>query len=172
MVQLPAKRSYMHLDTVFTFIDHGTCLAFLPVCEPGGAESTRPFLVNLEADKLSLSPRTSLQEALAEVGIEVDLVPCGGSEDLIDQQREQWTDGANAFAMAPGVIALYRRNRRTVEELASRGWRAMDCEEALKDGVDLVGQGPTVVTLRDHELSRARGGPRCMTMPLERDPLS
>lgn len=172
LVQLPRKRSYMHLDTVFTFIDHGTCLAFLPVLEPGQAESARLYAVDLTAEALSLSPLNSVEEALDDAGMGVELIPCGGSGDLIFQHREQWTDGANAFAMAPGVIALYARNRRTVEELGRRGWRVLKEEEALADGVDLVGQGPTVVTLQSNELSRARGGPRCMTMPLERAPLS
>ncbi len=171
IVQLPMKRSYMHLDTVFTFIDRGLCLAYLPVVQPGRVESARVYHVDLDAKFLALSPRWSLQDALAEVGMEVELVPCGGAEDMIVQQREQWTDGANAFALAPGLIALYQRNRRTIDELRRRGWRALRCEDALSDGVELVGQGPTVVTLTDHELSRARGGPRCMTMPLERDPL-
>jgi len=171
LVQLPAKRSYMHLDTVFTFVDRNTCLAFPPVVEAGWAESARVYSVDLTTETISLTPQPSLQEALAVGGIEVDLIPCGGPDDLIQQQREQWTDGANAFAMAPGVITLYRRNRQTIEELRRRGWRVLRDEEALADGVDLVGQGPTVIALGSNELSRARGGPRCMTMPLERESL-
>lgn len=171
LVQLPRKRSYMHLDTVFTFIDHGSCLAFPPVLEPGQGESARVYRVDLSEKSLSLSPRNSVAEALEEVGIPIELIPCGGAEDVIFQLREQWTDGANAFAMAPGVITLYARNRKTVEELGRRGWRVLTETEALEDGVEIVGQGPTVVTLQSNELSRARGGPRCMTMPLERSPL-
>ncbi|MDY7095360.1 MAG: arginine deiminase family protein [Acidobacteriota bacterium] len=171
VVQLPAKRSYMHLDTVFTFIDEGQCLGYLPVVETGTAESGRVYEVDLEAPELSFAPRESLRRALEAHGMPVEIVPCGGGEDLLFQQREQWTDGANAFAMAPGLICIYQRNRRTLEELARRGWRVLTDAQALEDGVELVGQGPTVVALRASELSRARGGPRCMTMPLERDPL-
>jgi arginine deiminase len=68
------------------------------------------------------------------------------------------------------VIVLYQRNRRTLEELARRGWRVIAAEDAL-GGEPVCGRGPTVVTFTGHELSRARGGPRCMTMPLERDAL-
>jgi arginine deiminase len=169
VVQLPAKRSYMHLDTVFTFIDVDKCLGYLPVIEPGRAESARVYHVDMSADELAFSPRASLKGALAEVGLAIELIPCGGPDDLVAQQREQWTDGANALALAPGLITIYRRNRETVAELRRRGWRVLKDREALADGVDLTGQGPTVITLRDHELSRARGGPRCMSMPLERD---
>ncbi|MCB1056968.1 MAG: hypothetical protein KDD11_15820 [Acidobacteria bacterium] len=171
LVQLPLKRSYMHLDTVFTFIDHKVCLGYLPVVDPGTAESARVYEIDLEAEELSLTPRRSLRRALADLGHEVEVIPCGGAEDLLVQQREQWTDGANAFAVAPGVILLYRRNRRTLRELARHGWRVLEDREALGDGVELLGQGPTVIALRASELSRARGGPRCMTMPLERDPV-
>jgi arginine deiminase len=168
LVELPSKRSYMHLDTVFTFIDRGLCLAYPPVVEPGSPESAHVYHVDLTSRELAFGLRRSLRKALGEVGMEIELVPCGGPGELIDQQREQWTDGANAFAVAPGVIVLYRRNRRTLEELDRRGWRVLTEEQVLDGGEELLGRGPTVVTLQGYELSRARGGPRCMTMPLAR----
>jgi len=174
VVELPHERSYMHLDTVFTFIDRGLCLAYPPVIEPRpgvpALQSAYVHHVDLYAPLVSYSVRRSLRHALDDVGIEVDLVPCGGGDPL-DQEREQWTDGANAFAVAPGVILLYRRNRRTAEELDRRGFRVVGEEEVVGDGFDLFAGGPTVVTLQGNELSRARGGPRCMTMPFEREPL-
>jgi arginine deiminase len=171
MVELPRRRSYMHLDTVFTLIDRNLCLAHLPVVQSGGPESAHVYSVDLYAKELTFTLRSSLLKALADFGVELDVVPCGGASDAIDQQREQWTDGANAFAIAPGLIFLYRRNRRTIEELARRGWRILPDEEAAAGKHDLLGGGPAVVSLASNELSRARGGPRCMTMPLERDPL-
>jgi arginine deiminase len=171
MVELPRKRSYMHLDTVFTFIDRGLCLAYLPVIQPGGPESAHVYHVDLTARQLTFTVEASLLGVLKEVGIELDVVPCGGGIEAIDQQREQWTDGANAFAVAPGLILLYKRNRKTMEELSRRGWRVIDEAEAAAGEHDLVGGGPAVIALDCSELSRARGGPRCMTMPLERDPL-
>jgi arginine deiminase len=170
LVELPRKRSYMHLDTVFTLIDRNTCLAHLPIIEPGGPESAHVYTVDLHAKHLTFTLRSSLLRVLAELGLALEVVPCGGGE-AVDQEREQWTDGANSFAIAPGVILLYRRNRRTLEELGRRGWRVLKFEEAAADGCDLLGGGPTVITLYDNELSRARGGPHCMTMPLEREPL-
>ena len=171
LVELPRKRSYMHLDTVFTLIDRHLCLAYLPVVMPGGPESARVYSVDLSARELTFTLRSSLLEALADRGLDLEVVPCGGHVERIDQQREQWTDGANAFAVAPGVILLYRRNRKTVEALAARGFRVLSEDDVLTGRGALLGHGPTVVPLLSNELSRARGGPRCMTMPLERDPL-
>lgn len=169
VVEIPGRRSFMHLDTVFTFIDHGACLGYRPVVEPGHPESAHVHHVDLAARELSFTVRPSLVGALAALGVEVEVVPCGGAADLLDQEREQWTDGANAFAAAPGLIFLYQRNRRTLEELDRRGWRVLTEEEAL--AADLPGARPTVVSLDSNELSRARGGPRCMTMPLVREAL-
>jgi arginine deiminase len=171
MVELPRKRSYMHLDTVFTLIDRHLCLAHLPVILPGGPEAAHIYSVDLHAKDLTFTLRSSLLKVLEELGLELEIVPCGGAHEAIDQEREQWTDGANAFAIAPGLILLYRRNRKTLEELASRGWRILFEEEALSGRHDLLAGGPTAVALYSNELSRARGGPRCMTMPLEREPL-
>jgi len=170
LVELPSKRSYMHLDTVFTLIDRGLCLAHLPVIEPGGPEAAHVYSVDLYARDLTFTRRPSLLEALAELGAELEAVPCGG-RGVIDQAREQWTDGANAFALAPGVVLLYQRNRQTIAELARRGFRVLPHDEVIAGRHDLADGSRAVVTLFDNELSRARGGPRCMTMPLERDPL-
>lgn len=169
VVELPQERSFMHLDTVFTFIDRGSCLAHLPVIQPGRAQSAHASIVDLDAEHLAFRICDSVVDALAVVGLEVEVIPCGG-EDRIDQEREQWTDGANAFAVEPGVILLYQRNRKTAAELERRGWRLLTEQEVL-DGAPVVGKGRTAVTFLGQELSRARGGPRCMTMPLEREEL-
>jgi arginine deiminase len=171
VLELPHRRSYMHLDTVFTLIDRGLCLAHLPVIEPGGPESAHIYSVDLYARELTFTLRAGgLLRTLAGLGETLDVVPCGGGAEAIDQQREQWTDGANAFAIAPGVILLYQRNRKTIAELGRRGFRVLPGEEVAQGRHDLHA-GRAVVTLWSNELSRARGGPRCMTMPLERDPL-
>jgi arginine deiminase len=171
VVELPPKRSYMHLDTVFTLIDRNLCLAYLPVVEPGGPESAHVYSVDLYARELTFTVRQSLLRSLGDLGVELEVVPCGGAADAIDQQREQWTDGANAFAIAPGLIVQYSRNRKTIEELGRRGFRVLTEDDVLEGNEPLLGGGRAVVTLLSNELSRARGGPRCMTMPLERDAL-
>jgi arginine deiminase len=171
VVEIPSRRSYMHLDTVFTFIDNGLCLGFAPVIDPEGFEASDVYRVDLGAREISYTVCDDLPAALRHVGLDCDIVPCGGPDSLIDQQREQWTDGANAFALAPGVIMLYRRNRRTCDELDRRGFRVVDGEDVVDGKVSLLDQGRTAIVLPDNELSRARGGPRCMTMPLQREPL-
>lgn len=167
-VELPPRRAFMHLDTVFTLVDHNLCIGYAPVVEPGGPESASVYRVDLGSGELTFTLQESLLGALASLGLELEMVPCGG-DDFLEQQREQWTDGANAFAVAPGVIFLYHKNRHTTDGLAARGWRVLTEEEALR-APDL-GSGKTVITFSGRELSRARGGPRCMTMPLERESL-
>ena len=96
----------------------------------------------------------------------------GGGDDPIAQQREQWTDGANALALAPGVIAMYDRNRGTLDELSRRGFRIVEAEHLLlgRVEVDLDASERVCISFASHELSRARGGPHCLTHPLLRDP--
>ena len=136
VVDLPSQRSYMHLDTIFTLVDEGQCLAYLPVIQPQRRLSAQAFYVDLRARELSFCLRPSLLDALKRIGLDLEPIPCGAGEDVLDQAREQWTDGANAFALAPGVILLYRRNRRTLDELARRGWRVVEQEEREPLGDD------------------------------------
>lgn len=171
LVELPSKRSYMHLDTVFTLVDRDTCLAYLPMVTPGSSDTAPVYRVDLRLDELAFTACSSLLGALADLGMPLDAVPCGGSRSRIDQQREQWTDGANAFAIAPGVILLYGRNERTLDELESRGWRSVPARDLAAGPAASTLDGRHVIALSGEELSRGRGGPRCMAMPLARDPI-
>jgi arginine deiminase len=170
VVELPAKRAYMHLDTVITPIDHDACLAFPPVVQGSGTDAARVYEVDLHAQEPFFEPRPGLVDALTRRGLDLEPIPCGG-EDAVAQQREQWTDGANALAVAPGVVLVYDRNVRTAEELGRHGFRIVEADDLLlgRDEVDVDAGGRTCILLASHEISRARGGPHCLTHPLRRD---
>lgn len=173
VVEIPKRRAYMHLDTLFTPIDRDAALVHAPVLLEPGPERAHVFEVDLRARRFRVSPRKDLFSALARRGVGLDPVPCGGA-DPVAQQREQWTDGANALAVAPGAIVMYDRNVGTIEELSGRGWTIVAAEDLLlgRDEVELdEGHRKVCVVLSSHELSRARGGPHCLTHPLERDDL-
>ncbi|MBK8232552.1 MAG: hypothetical protein IT349_15115 [Candidatus Eisenbacteria bacterium] len=172
VVELPQRRAYMHLDTLFTPVDRNACLVYPPVILPGGSEQAHIYEIDLQADELSMQPREDLLKTLARRGIEYEPIPCGGT-DPVTQQREQWTDGANALVLTPGVITLYDRNQATAEELNQRGFRIVEAEDLLlgRDEVDLDEEGRVCILISSHEISRARGGPHCLTHPLRRDDL-
>ncbi|ANM28723.1 hypothetical protein ABI59_02520 [Acidobacteria bacterium Mor1] len=172
-VEIPRRRAYMHLDTLFTFIDRDLCLAFPPVMQSSGPQAARAFAIDLESRELEWSACGDMFSALRERGLDIEAIPCGGP-DAVTQQREQWTDGANALAVAPGVLTLYDRNVATLEELSSRGFRVVSADDLLlgEAEVDLDVDRRVCISLASNELSRARGGPHCLTHPLLRDDLS
>ena len=148
-VDIPSRRAFMHLDTVLTQLDydkfliHPAILQNLQVFElcPG-----KQGAVKVRA--LDEPLETLLAEA---VGVErVTLLQCGGG-DQIAAQREQWNDGSNTLCIHPGTIIAYDRNYVT--------------NRLIEDA------GVEVLRIPSGELSRGRGGPRCMSMPLRRDPL-
>ena len=191
-VIMPKQRSTMHLDTIFTFLNHDECLVYPPLILPGGGEQVG--IVRLSRDSrgaLRAEPeRRSLIACLeAELGRPIHAIPCGGTSRLY-QDREQWTDGANAFTLRPGLIVGYERNEQTFGALAAAGYGLVGQEDLVRwdpdptqpEGGSWFENTALMAEIREHperkyaikisglELSRARGGPRCMTMPLERAP--
>ncbi len=170
IVLLPHKRAAMHLDTVFTQIDPEHCLVFPPFMVSQQGEACPVIRMDLTRRDLQVELKSDFLTALAEEGHPLKPIQCGGSNRL-NQEREQWTDGANAFCLAPGVAIAYSRNTHTADELTAIGYHAIDAESVIKDNIDLLDGKRYMVMLRGNELSRARGGPRCMTMPWVRDRL-
>ncbi len=143
---IPKSRAFMHLDTVFTQVDYGKFTIH------GGIQG--PLMVyELTLDQEGKMGITLIEKELSDIlsaytGREVSLIPCAGGA-RIASRREQWNDGANTLAVAPGEAVVYSRNTLT--------------NQILK------GEGVGIHVIPSSELSRGRGGPRCMSMPLIRD---
>lgn len=174
MVPMPRMRSAMHLDTIFTQISEDQCLVYAPMILQGASETLSVIRIDLRKSDDWGVRCPSLLAALADVGLHLEPVSCGGEDDYIQQTREQWTDGANSFAIRPGVVMIYARNSATAQELDQRGYHVISADEMefTQDGqclYDFVDGKRYAILVAGHELSRARGGPRCMTMPLVRE---
>ena len=145
VLSIPKARTFMHLDTIFTQVDvnkftiHQEVYSSLKIVEIHKGDNK--LVVNETKEEL----KEVLQRYL---GHEVVLIPCGG-EDTVSADREQWSDGSNTIAIAPGKVIAYERNDITNNILRS--------------------YGVEVFEIPSSELSRGRGGPRCMCMPLERE---
>lgn len=144
-VNIPNNRAMMHLDTVFTHIDTDKFTV-----HPGIFGVLQVFEITPAGDDIKVKEiDDTLENILTHYcGTKVTLIPCAGG-DRIASEREQWNDGSNTLAIAPGKIVVYDRN---------------DVTNAI-----LKEYGLTVLTIPSAELSRGRGGPRCMSMPLVRE---
>ncbi len=146
---IPKSRAFMHLDTVFTMVDYDKFTIHPEIEGPLGVyEITLDSKGELKFNAL----KDELHKLLAlELKVPaVDLIRCGGG-DLLAAQREQWNDGSNTLCIAPGTVVTYERNYVTNELLDKKGIK--------------------VLTVPSAELSRGRGGPRCMSCPVNRDDL-
>lgn len=173
LVDIPKQRASMHLDTIFTFTSPRECVVFPPL-----VELPRYNVVHLfpEGEGMRAELKPSIRAALEELlGHELVFIRCGGLAE-IDQYREQWTDGANVFALAPGVVIGYERNQKTFQELKAHGYRVVKQRGFLDSyedgGFPVDGSEKIAVMFEGYELSRGRGGARCMTLPLARDPIA
>lgn len=143
---IPKSRAFMHLDTVFTMVDYDKFTIHPEIEMPLNVYSLRKNGDKIEIEKEVMD----LDEILAKY-LELDkvtLIRCGGKRG-IDASREQWNDGSNTLAIAPGEVIVYSRNHVTNRLL--------------------IEQGIKIHVIPSSELSRGRGGPRCMSMPLERE---
>ena len=144
---IPKSRAFMHLDTVFTQIDydkftyHPAILGTLQVFKLTPGKDGQ-----VDIEEINDTLQHVLEKALNLDHVE--LIPCGGG-DMIAAAREQWNDGSNTLCIAPGVIVVYERNDVTNEVLRQHGLKVLEMPSC--------------------ELSRGRGGPRCMSMPLIRE---
>ncbi len=177
-VMMPEARSVMHLDTILTHVDHHLFLGHQPLLM-GGSSQPPLAVARLRRDHgAEAMPGASVLDVLREeLGAELELVPCGGDDPLF-QEREQWTDGSNAVALGPGHVILYARNTHTIRALERHGFQEVRLSVVqppdLRRGLMVAGlsRPRTVFSFSGSELSRARGGGRCLTMPLHRDPLT
>ncbi|MBQ1798208.1 MAG: arginine deiminase [Muribaculaceae bacterium] len=144
-IRIPETRAFMHLDTVFTQIDYDKFMVHPGILGPIEVFKITP---GDSADEVRIArTREPLEQVLAHaLGTDhVELIKCGGG-DRITAEREQWNDGSNTLCIAPGKVIVYERN---------------DVTNAI-----LRNHGLTVLEIPSSELSRGRGGPRCMSMPL------
>lgn len=145
---IPKQRTFMHLDTVFTMVDRNKFTV-----HPNILHQLDVFIIEQKNGKIVIRLAEGTLADILKEQLELDdvqLIRCG-SNSVIDAAREQWNDGSNTLAIAPGKVVVYARNDVT--------------NEILKDA------GIKIYELPGSELSRGRGGPRCMSMPLLRGDL-
>ena len=147
---IPNTRAFMHLDTVFTQIDRNKF-----TYHPGIMDTLQVFEItegndeNSDEDLNVVEINDSLENILSKyLKMPVTLIPCAGG-DKVAAEREQWNDGSNTLCIAPGVVIVYDRNNITNQVLRENGLKVLEIPGA--------------------EISRGRGGPRCMSMPLIRE---
>ena len=166
-VVLPRERACIHLDMVFTALDHDAALVYAPMVT--GRNRARVVRIDAGANgKLRFGEEEGLLQGLWGVGLDLEPLSCGGNDPLF-QEREQWWSGANSFAFAPGKIIMYSCNAKTLDVLSDAGFAVRDARAFIEGRESVEDFGRLAVRFDGIELARGGGGARCMTMPVERE---
>jgi len=151
-IKIPSKRAFMHLDTVLTMVDYDKFTLHPGILDSYGHLNS--YILTKEPNEIGyqVTPMNDLQKALEQTLDlpKVTLIKCGKGDPWV-AHREQWNDGANTLALAPGVVITYDRNYVTNDALRNAGIK--------------------VIEIAGSELGRGRGGPHCMSMSLAREDL-
>ena len=141
----------MHLDTVFTMINYDQFTVHPAIMDDNGQIDTWVLHPGKDGE-ITMEHHTDIKEVLKKAlnKSEIDLIPTGNGDPIV-APREQWNDGSNTLTIAPGVVVTYNRNYVSNDLLREHGI--------------------LVHEVRSSELSRGRGGPRCMSCPIVREDL-
>jgi len=193
IVKIPHKRDYMHIDTIFTQVKRhvwvmlGSLSALEDVHEDVNVvkwfsekkQKARTDIIQFENGKSKPRLFKSLEELLSDIsendlqsGKKTKFIYSGNDKFPFDA-REQWTDSCNLLALKEGVVLGYDRNDKTVDAFRKKGFEIVKVAELLQkfenDEIDPHEMKDTLILMPSSELSRARGGFHCMSMPLLRD---
>ena len=166
-VNIPNERSFMHIDTLFTRVDHNIVACYKPIVYDG--EGSNVVVYRSSGEETTYA---SIKDYInTEINPDMQYVFAGNGESPY-QEREQWTDSVNLTCVRPGVAISYDRNLKTLAAFETAGYKVIDAEDLFKQAVAdssyISKLEKTIITIPSAELSRARGGSHCMTCPIIR----
>ncbi len=166
-IDIPKKRASMHIDTIFTQISKNEFVVFAPLV----FKEKRLKIHHYKKRSREAISYPTLRDFFLEVNANTDFILCGNGKRPYDE-REQWTDGCNLLAVKNGVALAYNRNTHTAEAFREKDYNVVDAEifiKAYEKGIVIPDKlERTIISIPSTELSRARGGPHCMSFPIER----
>ena len=167
-INLPKKRAMMHLDTIFTQTSYNEGIMFNH--DDYDIQNLDVFVATkgCNSNKL-IKQKIKFLDILKDLNF--NLISCGGVNDNF-KLREQLTDGANSFVLEPGKIIMYNCNYNTIKELEKNDYKHISSKSLYKDQLTfdkiLRSDSKVVISIDGSELVKGRGGPRCMTLPINR----